>query len=198
MKSAVREGYAVLKKTGNVVDAVEAAIKVMEYDPAFNAGRGAVLNILGHVEMDASIMDGKDCNAGAVASISGIKNPISLARYVMENTSHVLMVAEGAKKLAKMSGFKSIPEKWFITEKAIKELDEFKIKHNMSGKNSEGELWRSEIKGGAVGHGTVGAVAYYKGHIAAGTSTGGLTGKLPGRVGDSPILGQGVFADNLR
>ena len=198
MKKAVRAGHAVLKKTGNVVDAVEAVIKVMEDDPVFNAGRGAVLNILGQVEMDASIMDGKDSNAGAVASISGVKHPISLARHVMENTSHVLMVAEGAEKLAKIAGFKRIPEKWFITERAKKELDDFKRKHNLTEINLKDILSKNDIEGQAEGFGTVGAVVYYQGQIAAGTSTGGLTGKLPGRVGDSPLLGQGVFADNLR
>ncbi len=197
MKEAVRAGHRVLMESANVLDAVEAAIHVMEDDPAFNAGRGSKLNIFGHVEMDASIMDGAGLEAGAVASITGVRHPVSLARAVMENTSHVLVVGSGADRLASKFGVERVEEDWLVTQGARDLLEEFLKQHNLTEVSQE-KVWRSEAIGRAWGHGTVGAVAFYQGHVAAATSTGGITGKLPGRVGDSPLLGHGVFADNMR
>ena len=197
MKDAVRAGYKVLDETGNVLDALEAAIHLMEDNPAFNAGRGSKLNIFGHVEMDASIMDGETNNAGAVANIGGVRHPISAARHVLEKTSHVMVVSEGAERLASKWGIEQVPEEWLITEHSKELLEDYLRQHNISNLTPD-EIWNNEQLGWNSGHGTVGAVAYYEGHIAAGTSTGGITGKLPGRVGDSPIVGQGIFADNQR
>ena len=116
MKAAVRAGYRTLAETDSVLDAVEAAIKVLEDDEAFNAGRGSKLNIFGHIEMDASIMEGASMKAGAVASIGGIRHPIEAARSIMENTSHVLMVGEGAERIAKKFGAEQVDEEWLITD----------------------------------------------------------------------------------
>ena len=197
MKEAVRAGHKVLMEAGNVLDAVEAAIRVMEDDPAFNAGRGSKLNIFGHVEMDASMMDGAGLEAGAVASVTGVRHPVSLARAVMENTSHVLVVGSGAERLASKYGVERVEEDWLVTQGARDLLEEFLKQHNLTEVSQE-EMWASEVMGRTLGHGTVGAVAFYQGHVAAATSTGGITGKLPGRVGDSPLVGHGVFADNMR
>ena len=195
MKAAVRAGYKVLEDTGSVLDAVEAAIKVMEDDEAFNAGRGSKLNIFGQVEMDASLMEGESMKAGAVASIGGFRHPISAARVVMDNSSHVLVVGEGAERLARKFGVEEVGEDWLITNYSRYLLDEYLKQHNLTHLGKE-EMWSNPILGRQGGTGTVGAVAYLGGHLAAGTSTGGITGKLPGRVGDSPLVGQGVFADD--
>ena len=197
MKEAVRAGHRVLMEAGSVLDAVEAAIRVMEDDPAFNAGRGSKLNIFGHVEMDASIMDGAGMEAGGVASVTGVRHPVSLARAVMENTSHVLVVSSGAERLASKYGVERVEEDWLVTQGARDLLLEYLKQHNLTEVNQE-EMWASEVMTKARGHGTIGAVAFYQGHVAAATSTGGITGKLPGRVGDSPLVGHGVFADNMR
>jgi len=183
-----------------VVDAVQAAVMVMEDSEAFNAGRGSKLTVFGHVEMDASIMEGSSMQAGAVASVGGIRHPVQLARGVMENTSHVLVVGEGAQRLADKLGVEEVEEDWLITDYARQLLDEWLKEHNITHLEEE-QVWE-ESTGEALlwqrGSGTVGAVAVDRwGHLAAATSTGGITGKLPGRVGDSPLLGQGVFADDL-
>jgi beta-aspartyl-peptidase (threonine type) len=144
----------------------------------FNAAKGAVFTSAGKIELDASIMDGKTLKAGAVASVKHIKNPISLARLVMEKSQHVLMVSDGAEAFAKEHGMELVPEDYFYTEKRWKELQQKKNK----------------VK---IGSETVGAVALDKfGNLSAGTSTGGRTNKLPGRVGDSPIIGAGTYANN--
>ena len=197
MKAAVRAGYGVLTQTGNLLDAVEAAIKVMEDDPNFNAGRGSKLNIFGEVEMDASMMEGSSLRAGAVASIGGLRHPITAARGVMENTSHVLVVSRGAERLAARWGLEQAGEDWLVTQHSRDLLEEFLTQHNLTHLQGE-ERWEADCLGQQVGSGTVGAVAFYEGAVAAATSTGGITGKLPGRVGDSPLLGQGVFADDER
>ena len=197
VKEAVRAGYKVLRETQSPLEAVEAAIKVMEDNPDFNAGRGSKLNIFGEVEMDASIMEGRTCEAGAVASVGGLRHPISAARHVMENTSHVLLVSRGAERLAARWGLEETGEDWLVTEHSRELLEEFLRQHNITHLQGE-ERWEAECLAQQTGSGTVGAVAYYGGEIAAGTSTGGITGKLPGRVGDSPLVGQGVFADNER
>jgi len=195
MKEAVRAGYKVLEETDNVLDAVEAAIHVMEDKAAFNAGRGSKLNIFGHVEMDASIMDGNNLAVGSVASVGNIRHPVTLARHVMENTSHVLVVSGGAERLAEKWGVEQVLEDWLVTEDNKLALDEWLKEHNISHLTPE-QLWETDIITQSHGIGTVGAVAFKSGKIAAATSTGGITGKLPGRVGDSPIVGHGVFADN--
>merc|ERR1719367_2108481 len=150
--------------------------------------------------MDASIMDGSNMEAGAVASIGGIRHPVQLARGVMENTSHVLVVGEGAERLADKLGVEEVDEEWLITDYARQLLDEWLKEHNIIHLEEE-EVWDESTTSSILwqrGSGTVGAVAVDRwGHLAAATSTGGITGKLPGRVGDSPLLGQGVFADDL-
>jgi len=199
MKAAVRLGYEFLDTS--VVDAVQAAVMVMEDSTAFNAGRGSKLTVFRHVEMDASIMDGSTMHAGSVASVGGIRHPVQLARGVMENTSHVLVVGEGAQRLANKLGVEEVEEEWLITDYARQLLDDWLKEHNITHLDGE-QVWEEPKASKAVmwqkGSGTVGAVAIDRwGHVAAATSTGGITGKLPGRVGDSPLLGQGVFADDF-
>ena len=176
---------------------MEAAIKVMEDDPNFNAGRGSKLNIFGDVEMDASIMEGSSLKVGAVASIGGLRHPVTAARKVMENTSHVLVVSSGAERLAARWGLEEAGEDWLVTPHSRELLEEFLRQHNITHLGQE-ERWQADCLGQQAGSGTVGAVAYYGGDLAAATSTGGITGKLPGRVGDSPLVGHGVMADNER
>jgi beta-aspartyl-peptidase (threonine type) len=166
---AARAGHAVLEKGGSALDAVVAAVTVLENDPQFNAGRGSALNADGEVEMDASVMTG-DLQAGAVAAVKGIANPVQLARLVMEKSKHVLFSAEGAHRFARAHGVPFVDPASLITERARKRLASL---------------------------GTVGAVARDKqGRLAAATSTGGTTGKRPGRVGDTPLIGCGTYADD--
>ncbi len=175
IEKALDAGYSVLEKGGSSLDAVEEAIKVMEESPLFNAGRGSVLNEAGYVEMDASIMEGRELKAGAVAGIKHYLHPISIAKKVMEKSPHVFLVADGAEKFALLQGFQPLPLDSLITSKRFQEWHKQKEKR----------------------YGTVGAVAIDKhGNIAAGTSTGGMGFKMEGRVGDSPIIGAGTYADN--
>lgn len=179
LTEALEAGYRILKEKGTSLDAVEAAIRLMEDSPLFNAGKGAVFTHAGKNELDASIMDGSNLKAGAVAGLKRIQNPISLARMVMEKSPHVMMATEGAEQFAKEQGVEFVPEKYFFTERRWKELEEKKKKEAADGK------------------GTVGAVALdAAGNLAAGTSTGGMVNKRFGRVGDSPIIGAGTYADN--
>ena len=165
------------------MDAVEKTIMVMEDSPLFNAGKGAVLNHEGIAELDASVMDGKTLSAGAVAGVKDIKNPIRLARTVMEKSEHVFLTGSGASQFAVQQGFKLVPNSYFITEKRQKELQELLNKEREAGINDK--------------HGTVGCVALdIYGNIAAGTSTGGMSNKKFGRIGDSPIIGAGTYANN--
>ena len=191
LTEALQAGYRILESGGSSLDAVEAAICVMEDSPLFNAGRGAVFTAQGHNEMDASIMDGKTRNAGAVASVTGIKNPIRAARRVMEQTSHVMLVGEGAEQFAHAQGLEFEDSTYFFTQQRWDELERTKEEERTK-KREYGSL--------AFPHtdlGTVGAVALDKnGDLAAGTSTGGLSNKHWGRVGDSPIIGAGTYADN--
>ncbi|XP_023344406.1 isoaspartyl peptidase/L-asparaginase isoform X2 [Eurytemora carolleeae] len=197
MKNAVREGWNMLQSSDNALNAAISAVKIMEDDPAFNAGRGSKLTILGQVEMDAAVMDGKQMEAGGVACLKGIKHPIEAARSVMENSSHVLLVGEGAGKFAIKNGGEEVGDDWLITDRSRQLLDEYLRNHNISHIDSE-MIWTFEHLGHQFGHGTVGAVVVdTHGNLAAATSTGGITGKIPGRVGDSPSVGHGVFADNL-
>jgi len=179
LEQALRAGYKVLNDGGTSLDAVGAAISLMEDSGTFNAGKGAVFNHDGRNELDASLMDGTSLRAGSVANVHTVKNPILLARAVMEKSPHVMLVGEGAEIFAKSVGMKPVPASYFYTEMRWKELQ---------------QALEDEKKSGH--HGTVGAVARDKaGHLAAGTSTGGITNKRYGRVGDSPIIGAGTYAD---
>ena len=178
LTAALKTGYAILENGGSGLDAVEATIKVMEDSPLFNAGKGAVFTGAGTNELDASIMDGATLQGGAVAGVKTVKDPISAARKVMEKTWHVLLAGEGADAFAKEQGLDIVDNSYFHTEHRFKSL--------IKAKEKEMEK-----------HGTVGCVALdKKGNLAAGTSTGGLTNKRWGRVGDSPIIGAGTYASN--
>lgn len=183
LEEALKAGYSILDKNGSGIDAVIAAINILEDSPLFNAGKGAVLTSEGKAELDASIMDGKNLAAGAVAGISHIKNPINLARLVMEKSSHVFLIGEGAELFAKENNLELVDNKYFITEERWNSYLRMK-------KNEEEKKKASKA-------GTVGAVALDKaGNLAAGTSTGGMMMKRYGRVGDAPIIGAGTYANN--
>jgi len=175
LKKALDTGFSILQSGGSSLDAVEAAIVILEDNPVFNAGRGSVYTAEEKQEMDASIMSGNDQDAGAVASVSRVKNPIKLARYIMEHTEHVMMAGSGAEKVAEQGGLELVDPSYFYSEDRLKSVKKQKAKKNS----------------------TVGALAMDKlGNIAAGTSTGGRSNKLPGRIGDSPIIGAGTWAQN--
>jgi beta-aspartyl-peptidase (threonine type) len=198
LTEALMIGYGILKKGGPGLDAVEAAIRLMEDSPLFNAGKGAVFTNAGTNELDSSIMDGRTLKAGAVASLKHIKNPISLARLVMEKSKHVMMVGEGAEAFAKEQGIELVPQSYFYTESRWKGLQREKAaeeEKNKAPKDKKQERQHASVLDHA--YGTVGAVALDQaGNIAAGTSTGGMTNKKWGRVGDSPIIGAGTYANN--
>ena len=180
------KAYTILEKGGSSIDAVEFAVAELEDSPLFNAGKGSVYNSNGVQEMDASIMSGKDRMAGSVASIQRIKNPIKLARKVAESTEHVMLVGEGAEIFAKNIGETIVDQNYFYSEKNLKRLKKAKAKKNAGIQSAT----QDKI-------GTVGAVALdINGNISAATSTGGMTNKMPGRVGDSPIIGSGTWAQN--
>ena len=180
MVKAIRAGYAILGRGGTSMDAVEATIRVMEDSGLYDAGRGAYYTKEGLPEMDAAIMDGRTLQAGSVASVKHIANPIHLARLVMEKTPHVLLVADGAEEFAKSQGIKLVSPYYFYNEREWKRFQDAEQK-----------------KQAGAGHGTVGVVALdMAGNLAAGTSTGGTVLKMPGRVGDSPIIGAGTYANN--
>lgn len=188
LKKALEAGYKLLEEGASAIDAVEEAVKNLEDSPLFNAGKGSVFTADGTHEMDAAIMDGKTMNAGAVSLISGIKNPVSLARDVMDKSDHVFLAGEGAMRFAQSLDYKVENEEYFFDEfrhqqwLEIKDTDNFQLDHS-KGKDSK--------------FGTVGAVACDKdGNVAAATSTGGMTNKRFGRIGDSPILGAGNYANN--
>ncbi len=198
LTEALTTGYDILKKGGAGLDAVEAAIRLMEDSPLFNAGKGAVFTNAGTNELDASIMDGRTLKAGAVASLKRIKNPISLARLVMEKSKHVMMAGEGAETFAKGQGIEFVPQSYFYTEARWKSLQREKALEEEKDKapkdKKQGRQHASPID---HAYGTVGAVALdQNGNLAAGTSTGGMTNKKWGRVGDSPIIGAGTYANN--
>lgn len=184
LRHALGTGAEVLKGGGAALDAVEAAVRELEDDPHFNAGRGAVFTYQGTSELDAAIMDGGNLRAGAAAGVSATRNPISLARAVMEKSPHVMLSREGADQFSREQDLEQVGPEWFATEERRRQLDELK---------SNGTDWFDvDMK-----YGTVGAVALdVNGHVAAGTSTGGVTGKRWGRIGDSPIIGAGTFADD--
>ena len=184
VKNTLISAYKILENGGSSMDAVEFAVSEFEDSSLFNAGKGSVYNADEVQEMDASIMNGKDRSAGAVASVKTIKNPIKLARKVLEETNHILLVGEGAEIFAKNIGETIVDKSYFYSEKNLRRL--YKAKKKLITKN----IIEDRI-------GTVGAVALDKdGNIAAATSTGGMTNKMPGRVGDTPIIGSGTWAQN--
>ena len=184
LQQALDAGAKVLADGGDAMDAVEAVILILEDDPRFNAGRGAVFTWEGGHELDASIMDGRDRNAGAVAGVTGIRHPILLARKVMSDSPHVMLAGEGAEAFASEHGLERVPNEWFDTEFRRKSLERMKAKA-LSSLDVDTKF------------GTVGAVALdTHGNLAAGTSTGGMTGKRWNRIGDSPVIGAGTYADN--
>ncbi|XP_047374277.1 isoaspartyl peptidase/L-asparaginase [Sciurus carolinensis] len=179
-------GYRILQEGGSAVDAVEGAVTILENDPEFNAGCGSVLNTNGDVEMDASIMNGKDLSTGAVSAVRCVANPIKLARLVMEKTPHCFLTSEGAAKFAAEMGIPKIAVEQLITERSKRNLE--KEKHGRGG---------AQKPFSAQNEGTVGAVALdCQGNLAYATSTGGIVNKMVGRVGDSPCVGSGGYADN--
>jgi L-asparaginase / beta-aspartyl-peptidase len=203
LAEALKAGHKILSDGGTSLDAIEASIRILEDSPLFNAGKGAVFTSEGTNELDSSIMDGATLKAGAVAGVKRIKNPITLARLVMEKSPHVMMVREGAEAFAKQNGVELVDPKYFFTERRWKELQEIKKAEEQKSPakgadrktNSPGK--RSSSGDGEKKYGTVGAVALDKaGNLAAGTSTGGMTNKKFGRVGDSPIIGAGTYANN--
>ncbi len=190
MRAALVAGHAVLRTNGSSLDAVETAIRVLEDSPVFNAGKGSVLTSEGTVEMDASIMDGATKSAGAVASVKRIRNPITSARVVMEKSKHVMMTGEGAETFVKLHGVKFESRGYFITPFRKEQWERVKQKEKAQEKRTAEAEARDAI-------GTVGAVALdARGNLAAGTSTGGMVNKKFGRVGDSPIIGAGTYANN--
>ena len=183
LNAALDAGEAILTRGGSALDAVEAAARVLEDDPVFNAGRGSALNYDGAIDLDAAIMDGSTRDAGAVAGVRTIRCPISLARAVMEKSSHVLLSFDGAEEFARDLGFETVDNRWFETEERRAQLEIVL---------AAGGEFDADVK-----YGTVGVVAVDEaGHVAAATSTGGLTAKRWGRIGDSPLIGAGTYADD--
>lgn len=203
MKRALEEGKRRAEAGEKAVDIVEAVVRMLEDNELFNAGRGAALTEKGRAELDASIMDGSNLHAGAVASVTTVKNPVSLARQVMEKTRFVLLAGDGAEQFATTVGAQRVPNEYFVTPRRQKMLDEYLKEQKSgagldpsapviagSGSDASGHAW-SPMK-----FGTVGCVVRDKaGNLAAATSTGGLTGKKWGRIGDSPIVGAGCYAN---
>jgi beta-aspartyl-peptidase (threonine type) len=191
IQEAMDAGYRVLEEGGSALDAVEEAVNYLEDNPLFNAGRGSALNKKAEVEMEASIMNGQDLKSGAVSIVKNVKNPVTLARAIMEKTEHIYIGDMGALEFANQIGLKVMPEAYFITDhafeqytKALKEAD-----------NTMEEAGQYQVK--RKTHGTVGAVALDKeGNVAAATSTGGTENKAPGRIGDSSMIGTGSYANN--
>lgn len=181
---ALEAGAAILRDGGSALDATQAAVVVLEDDPHFNAGRGSVFTAEGRIECDAAIMDGWTLDAGAVAGVRSTRNPIRLAREVMDKSAHVFLAGSGADGFARAHDIEAADPDWFETPERRRQLDEILARPDMP--------FDSAMK-----YGTVGAVAVDgQGHVAAATSTGGLTGKKWGRVGDSPLIGAGTYADD--
>ena len=191
LDQACRVGHAILAGGGSAVDAVTAAVRVLEDDPLFNAGRGSVLTADGQVEMDAAVMDGRTGAAGAVAGVTNLRNPVDAARAVMDASGHVLLIGTGAEAFARSRGLDTADPAYFITSERSEQLRAARA----AGGTMLDHDAASAVEAGK--YGTVGAVALdAAGDLAAATSTGGLTNKLPGRVGDSPIVGAGTYAEN--
>jgi len=192
IENALRTGREILQRGGSSLDAVEATVRVLEDDPHFNAGKGSVFTSAGTNEMDAAIMDGKTLGAGAVAGIEHVRNPIVLARAVMEKSKHLMMIGRGAEEFAKRNRIELVDAKYFFTQDRWDALQKMKAAEK-AGADSSKKFIISDTER----HGTVGAVARdSRENLAAATSTGGTTNKLPGRVGDSPVIGAGTYADN--
>jgi beta-aspartyl-peptidase (threonine type) len=186
LRRALDAGSGILEQAGSALDAVEAAVRVLEDDPHFNAGHGAVFTADGVNELDAAIMEGAERRAGAVAGVTRSRNPISLARAVMESSPHVLLAGAGADRFALDAGVEQAGPAYFRTEERWQQLEAMKAAGDGA------VLFDASVK-----FGTVGAVAMdSQGHLAAATSTGGLTGKRPGRIGDTPVIGAGTYADD--
>ncbi len=189
MRVVLEHGRTILGKGGTAVEAVETCASLLEDDPLFNAGFGSVLNEHGKVEMDAGIMDGRTLAAGAVAAIGNIANPVQLARLVMDHSEHVLLIGEGALHFAEHCGLKLTPDHYFFTPDRIEQLNQARLHGRI--------MLDHDDQGDPQKYGTIGAVACDReGDLAAATSTGGIVNKRMGRVGDSPIIGAGVYADN--
>jgi beta-aspartyl-peptidase (threonine type) len=193
LERSLKAGYDILQRGGTSLDAVEAAVRVLEDDPHFNAGKGAVFTSAGVNELDASIMNGQNLKAGAVASVRRVRNPISLARLVMERSPHVMLDCAGAEAFAKEQGIELVDPKYFFTQERWDALQKIKAEEKNGGADGGKRFIISEQDK----HGTVGAVALDRaGNLAAATSTGGMTNKRPGRIGDSPVIGAGTYANN--
>lgn len=189
LQEAIDVGHKILEDGGTALEAVEKTINVMENSPLFNSGKGAVLNADGIAELDASVMDGKTKNAGAISGVQHIKNPINLAFKVMTESDHVMLSASGAEQFAKLHDLEFVENSYFITERRRKALESSKAREQGVSSN---QFYLSNEK-----FGTVGCAALDKeGNLAAGTSTGGMTNKKYGRIGDSPIIGAGTYANN--
>jgi beta-aspartyl-peptidase (threonine type) len=193
LERALTAGWEILKRGGSSLDATEAAVRVLEDDAHFNAGKGAVFTNAGTNELDAAIMDGKTLKAGAVASVKHIKNPVSLARLVMEKSRHVMLDCAGAEAFAKENGVPLLrDQKYFFTQERWDALQKIKEAEKTGGAGAKKFFITDQDR-----HGTVGAVALdQNGNLAAATSTGGTTNKRAGRIGDSPIIGGGTYANN--
>ncbi|WP_455198607.1 isoaspartyl peptidase/L-asparaginase family protein [Kaarinaea lacus] len=192
IRRTLEHGREILELGGSALQTVEACASLLEDDPVFNAGCGSVLNENGKVEMDAAIMDGRDLTAGAVAAVDNIANPIQLARLVMTESEHVMLISEGAMRFADHCGLQRAPENYFYTPDRIKQLNEARLKNKIMLDHDGTEEDSEDQK-----YGTIGAIARDpQGNLAAATSTGGIVNKRMGRVGDSPIIGAGVYADN--
>ncbi len=192
LRRVLEHGREVMQLGGSALQAVEACASLLEDDPLFNAGYGSVLNEDGKVEMDAAIMDGRDVSAGAVAAIDAIANPIQLARLVLSESEHVMLIGEGALRFADHCGMPRALETYFYTPERIEQLKQAKRKHKLMLDHDDAEEDSEDQK-----YGTIGAIARDpQGNLAAATSTGGIVNKRIGRVGDSPLVGAGVYADN--
>ncbi len=189
LKQSLLTGYQLLKNGKCSLDAVEASVKILEDSPLFNAGCGAVFTDKETIEMDASIMDGSTLMAGAVAGITSIKNPISLARLVMEKTPHVMLIGDSAEKFGEQNGLPKLPYEYFATQTRLEQMKKAQLSNEVVLDHSDNTHNSS--------HGTVGAVARdIYGNLASATSTGGMANKMSGRVGDTAIIGAGTYADN--
>jgi beta-aspartyl-peptidase (threonine type) len=192
IRRTLEHGRDVMELGGSALQAVEACASLLEDDPVFNAGCGSVLNEYGKVEMDAAIMDGRDLSAGAVAAVDNIANPVQLARLVMTESEHVMLISEGAMRFADHCDMERVPEDYFYTTDRVEQLRQARLQHKIMLDHDDAEEDTEDQK-----YGTIGAIARDpQGNLAAATSTGGIVNKRMGRVGDSPIIGAGVYADN--
>jgi len=192
VRRILEHGREIMQLGGSALQTVESCASLLEDDPMFNAGCGSVLNEHGRVEMDAAIMDGRDLSAGAVAGIENIANPVQLARLVMSNSEHVMLIGEGAMRFADHCDMPRTSENYFYTPERVEQFKKAQLKHKIMLDHDDTEEDSEDQK-----YGTIGAIAFDpQGNLAAATSTGGIVNKRMGRVGDSPLIGAGVYADN--